>query len=253
VPDWVITPLTAVVLCWILFAAYVQATLPFLENGTVFCQPSSVSPPEIARVSGDFSPRDICSGSFGWVKEGNRYVVTFDVLDPWYDASLATTPEGVAASEFPAGLGYIAGPLKRVIDARYLQPLIEIRPTEKDREETGGNVQIYPLEVRQVGDSRTLFRADFRASRSGELFLFANDAMLPFTEGDFDYRYFYEKSGSGEAVGNRGSACVTVESLETEQLMPTMPIPGSVCEQTGLRGASQAGLGSEHPQGLLLR
>jgi uncharacterized protein (DUF2235 family) len=252
-PDWVISPLTIVVLCWILFAAYVQAALPFLENGTAFCRPSSAAPREIDRVSGDFSPRDVCSGSFGWVKEGNRYVVTFDVLDPWYDASLAATPEGLAASEFPAGLGYIAGPLKRVLNARYLQPVMEIRPTENEREESGGNVQIYPLEVRQVGDSRTLFRADFRAPRGGELFLFVNDAMLPFTGGKFDYRYFYERSGSGDAAGNRGSACVTVESVETEHLGPTMPIPGSVCEQTGLRGGNQARIGSQQVDELLLR
>jgi hypothetical protein len=240
-PDWVITPLTVVVLCWILFAAYVQATLPFLENGTLFCQPSSDSAPEIASVSRDFSPRDVCSESFGWVREGDRYVVTFDVLDPWYDASLATTPEGLSAGEFPWGLGYIAGPLKRVIDARYLQPVLEIRPTGKERDETGGNIQIYPLAVRQVGDSRTLFRADFSAPRSGELFLFVNDAMLPFKEGEFNYRYFYEASGTGDAstLGNRGSACVTVESVETNARSVALPPPASICQKTALRSRGQ--------------
>ena len=236
-PDWVITPLTVVFLCWILFAAYVQAALPSLENGTLFCEPSGAAASEIISVSRDFSPRDVCSESFGWLREGDRYVVTFDVLDPWYDASLATTPEGLSAGELPWGLGYIAAPLKRVIDARYLQPLLEIRPTDKERDEAGDNIQIYPLAVRQVGDSRRLFRADFRAPRSGELFLFVNDAMLPFREGQFNYRYFYELSGTGDAtaLGNRGSACVTVESVETADRAGATAPAGSICDQTAVR------------------
>jgi hypothetical protein len=78
----------------------------------------------------------------------------------------------------------------------------------------GGNVQIYPLPMQQVGDSRDTFRGEFRAARTGELFLFVNDAMLPFTTPiwGFDYRYFYERAGDAAQPGNRGTACVTVES-----------------------------------------
>ena len=112
--------------------------------------------------------------------------------------------------EFPYVFGYLAVPLKRVVNANYLQPLIEIRGAGSSR------VQIYPLLMRQVGDSSTLFRADFKAARSGELFLFVNDAMLPFKDAvrGVDYRYFYEKSGDTSRPGNSGTACVVVESSE---------------------------------------
>jgi uncharacterized protein (DUF2235 family) len=194
--------------------AYVQASLPFLENGTSLCRPSAGTPAAIVRVMRDFSARDLCSDGFGLVREGERYVVTFDVDQPWYDSTLATSPEGLSTGEFPWGLGYFAVPLKRVIDANYLQPLIEIRRTADDHSLLGSNVQVYPLSIRQVGDTRTLFRADFKAARTGELFLFVNDAMLPFTQPvwGFDYRYFYEKSGDTSHPGNRGTACVIVES-----------------------------------------
>ena len=242
-PDWVITPLSLVFLGWLLFSAYVQSALPFLENGAVLCQPSPAAGAAITQVSRDFFPKDLCSQSFGTVNEDDPYVVTFDVLEPWYDASLPTSPEGLAAGEFPWGFGYFAAPLKRVIDARYLQPLIEIRPTDGDHG-IGGNIQIYPLEMRQVGDSRTLFRADFRAPRSGELFIFVNDAMLPFRSapwGEYDYRYFYQSSGTGQWRGNRGSACVTVESDEVEEHADAPKVTGPVCEETTERRADGAG------------
>ena len=105
---------------------------------------------------------------------------------------------------------------------------------------TGGNIQIYPLSVRQVGDSRTLFRADFTAARSGELFLFVNDAMFPFMAplwGRYDYRYFYQASGTGrpDERGNRGTACVTVESADAARGTIAGSSTGPICEQATSR------------------
>ena len=84
-----------------------------------------------------------------------------------------------------------------------------------------------------------LQRAAFTAAREGELFLFVNDAMIPLTGprwGRYDYRYFYQSSGTtpGE-LGNRGSACVTIEAAAAgEAAMPAAPA-GSVCAETALR------------------
>jgi len=221
-PDWVIMPLTVVALGWVFFGAYVQARLPFLESNAALCRPSD-APAALVRAARGFSTRDLCSESFGLVREGERYIVTFSVGEAWYDSTLATSPEGLPSGEFPWGLGYVALPWKRVIDAHYLQPLIEIRRVGDDRSWFGRSVQVYPLSMRQVGDSRTLFRADFRAARNGELFLFVNDAVIPFTQPvlGFDYRYFYEN--------NRGTACVMVESDASANGARTVPLPDSGC------------------------
>jgi uncharacterized protein (DUF2235 family) len=215
-PDGVITPLLALLLAGGVFAAYVQAVLPFLENSALLCQPSATPPPAIVSASHAFRTADLCSPSFGSVTAGERYIVTFDVDEPWADATLATSPEGLPSSDFPWGLGYLAAPLKRVIGAHYLQPLFEIRPRD-DGQALAGNVHIYPLVVRQVGDSRRRFRGEFKAARHGELFLFVNDAMLPFRTapiGRFDYRYFYQVSGAAPG-GNHGTARVTVDAAAT--------------------------------------
>ena len=237
-PDWIFAPLTVALFAWIAFAAYTQTALPFLENGTVLCRPSPAGGTEIVRSARDFRTRDVCSESFGLVQDGHRYLVTFDVVDPWYDASLPATPEGISAGRFPWGLGYVAGPFKRVIDAHYLQPLFEIRPTD------GGNIHIYRLSAQPVGDSRTLFQAEFTAARSGELFLFVNDAMIPFTAPrwrQYDYRYFYQASGSGQADarGNRGTACVVIESADATQGTLAAPSAGPICDQAFRRSSRQ--------------
>ena len=54
-------------------------------------------------------------------------------------------------------------------------------------------------------------RAEFTAERSGELMLFANDAVMPFEMGRFRRDFFYTQSAGG---GNFGSACVTIERLD---------------------------------------
>jgi hypothetical protein len=241
-PDWIVAPVTVAAFLWMASAAFTQTALPFLENGTLLCQPSPTAVPAISRVARDFSTADVCSKSFGLVLDGHRYVVTFEVGDDaWYDANLPASPEGVSAGQFPWGLGYLAAPFKRVIDAHYLQPLLEIRPTN-DRHLIGGNIQIYPLSVRQVGDSRTQFRANFTAAREGELFLFVNDAMLPLTNprwGPYDYRYFYKHSGRGQERGNRGTACATVEWADAaEGPLPVAPA-NSICEKVATRRAAE--------------
>ncbi|HVQ13295.1 MAG TPA: hypothetical protein VMS40_06880, partial [Vicinamibacterales bacterium] len=76
------------------------------------------------------------------------------------------------------------------------------------------------------------------------LFLFVNDAMLPFTGsrwGEHDYRYFYQFSGgeNDRERGNRGSACVTIESAEAKNQAPS-PSLDPICHQTALRRTGTA-------------
>jgi hypothetical protein len=182
-----------------------------------------------------------------------RYVVTFDVVKPWSDGTIATNPEGLSAGDFPVGLGYFGMPFKRVINARYLLPIRAIRPARDENRWFERNVQIYPVPVGAVGDSVTMFRSEFTAERTGELFLFANDAMIPLTSGiwgRFDYRFFYEVSGSGPAEqrGNHGSACVTVGRAGAAERPGDLSLPTSVCGQAASREAAQAAATKTLPQ-----
>ena len=228
---------------WFGLALYTQARLPFLENGTALCRPSAGAAADVSSVTRDFLTRNVCGESFGRISETHRYAVTFDVVDPWYDRSLATNPAGLAAGDLPWGFGFAAAPFKRAIDARYLQPVLAVLPDSRSTF-FDENIQIYPLELSAVGDSVTLYRAEFVAPRTGELFIFVNDAMIPL-EGLLNYRYFYESSGFGpvETRGNRGSACVTVERVSAAARPVSAPPSGSICGQAAARNAEHAQAG----------
>ncbi|HUQ89169.1 MAG TPA: DUF2235 domain-containing protein [Vicinamibacterales bacterium] len=230
-PNWIVTPLLFIITMWVGLALYAQAALPFLENGNALCRPTRGGAPEITSAMRDFLTRNVCSDSFGGIVQDHRYVVTFDVVDPWYDSSLATNPSGLAVADFPWGLGYAAAPFRRVLNARYLQPVFAVRPDDRHTW-FDENIQIYPLELRAVGDSVTLYRTEFIAPRSGQLFIFVNDAMLPLGR-LLNQRYFYESSGWGPegTRGNRGTACVTVERVSVAEPPLATPPHGSVCGQ----------------------
>jgi hypothetical protein len=239
-PNLIVTPLLLVLSFWLGLALYTQATLPFLENGTTLCRPSPGGAAESAPVMRDFLTRNVCSESFGRIVESQRYVVTFDVVDPWYDGQLATSPLGLGLGDFPWGLGYAAAPFRRVIDARFLQPVLAVLPDAKHTW-FDENIQIYPVELSAVGDSATLYRAEFVAPRSGELFIFVNDAMIPL-QGLLNLRYFYESLGWGheDTRGNRGSACATVERVSVAEGPVSAPVAGSICGQAAARNAEHA-------------
>jgi uncharacterized protein (DUF2235 family) len=248
-PDVVFGPLLVAAVTWIGLSLYTQMALPGLENGTELCTPAKPPLHSLTGIRRDFKTSDRCSSSLGRVQKGQRYVVTLDVVDQWYDGSLPATPEGIEARAFPWGLGYLAVPLRRVVDAAYLQPIVEIRP----RRLRGlfGNVRIEMLGVGTEGDSPNLYRGEFVARKSGELFLFANDAMLPRRPSrlfsDFDYDYFYKRSGSGpiEERGNRGTACLTVEAAEVAGQPMGPPPADSVCAKAVARAAETAKVSAE--------
>jgi hypothetical protein len=179
------------------------------------------------------------------VTKKGHYVVTLDVVKQWKDGSLAASPLGLKASDYRLGLGYLGVPLRRVVDAAYLQPIVEIRPAG-----VGGwfgkAVRIDMLNVSNQGDSPNLYRGEFEASKDGELFVFVNDAMLPPLPSsilpDYDYSYFYKKSGgpSEDERGNHGTACLTVEAAEVAGEPMGPPPPLSACADAAARTAESA-------------
>jgi len=212
---------------WALLAIYTQITLPGLERSQTLCR-SSERAATLENVRRDFDVRRLCNTTGMRVERGQRYIVTFEMVDPWFDGDYPATPEGLAAGTMRWGVGYAGVPLRRVVDAGYLQPLIEIRPADGEASIIR-NVFIYPLSPTQQGEAPSLYRAEFTAERSGELFLFANDSMLPVSPGwgGFDHRFFYERSGdpfrADAPRGNRGTACVTLQRADFSAAPPEAP------------------------------
>ena len=147
---------------------------------------------------GVFSCNNICWSSGLEVRKGKRYQITIkmDEKNPWQDDTISTGLAGFGHEKMtPAmnpGLGF-----RRHMREPWFKPIARIGSEGSDE---------YPLNPVDGGvlnpEAKELV-AEIKARRSGELFLFVNDAVLPIP-GWFDY--FYRN--------NRGKAAVTIRPLE---------------------------------------
>jgi uncharacterized protein (DUF2235 family) len=213
---WHVMPnlLGPVMLVLLLFGGlsiYTQARLSMLERGDDLCQPSDpANLRPLLRAVSEFRTNRLCNTTGASVEETVRYAITFSVTAPWSDGRMPPAAQATPAGA-DATMRNLAGiPLRRVMTARYLQPLIEIRPPPREQG-IFPNVYIFPLSLTEIRPGANIYRAEFTAVRSGELMLFANDAVMPFEVGRFGRDYFYTQSAGG---GNFGSACVTIERLD---------------------------------------
>ena len=190
--------LMVALIAWAVLAVWTQIRLPAVEEGDAFCTSRS-APAARDLVRLDFATDRPCVATGMRVLAGEKYVVTFEVDKPWADGGYETDPRGAGA--FGIGpAGPFGVPLRRVINADYLQPVAAVR-VEADGER---RVHMDALELEPVAGSTTHYWVELEIARDGELFLFANDAALP---EPFRHDFFYR----GSPGRNTGTACVTIE------------------------------------------
>ena len=156
-----------------------------------------------------FKTSETCHAVGRTVDKGRRYRVWFGVDHAWFDASHATNPRGLRARDLGA-VGIIGGPFRRVIEANYLQPVIEIRGSAQPWRID--SVHIDPLELEEQGPG--LYAGVFTAPQSGELFIFPNDVVALGAPALF----YTSRYGI-----NSGSAQMTIERLEEAPVTAIRP------------------------------
>jgi hypothetical protein len=202
---------------WLFAGLTTQLLLPSLERGNTFCQmpPTATHLPDGATLQNvRFQTRATCISPNLWVKKGERYRITFNPTDAWFDGSHPAPISGLEAGDHLFPVGYLGVPFRRVVAANYLQPVVEIR-RRKEEAEWFGEVYMYSLSLQfnvNTGDHR----AEFEATQDGALLLFANDSIVPLVFNNW-HRYFYLKSGDPpphkSEAGNHGEALVTIQRL----------------------------------------
>jgi uncharacterized protein (DUF2235 family) len=142
------------------------------------------------------------------VKRGHRYEIAVQIVQPWTDAGLEVVPTGSRAGVHLQGIhvegsrlkrfGQAVGiPYRRLVDGRYLQPIVKLRAYDN----TAGIVpQTVVHLLNPVTNGDGTYTDQFDAPEDGELFFFVNDAAF-LSEHD----YFY--------ANNHGSAWVTISDL----------------------------------------
>lgn len=209
------------VLLWAAAVAAAQLRLSGGEDRVLLCR-RDAPPGPIFETGNPCNPTGVKVG------RGLTYEIRFYVQEPWQDGSdknNATTPEGIEAGRFPYKLGYVGAPFRRVINARYLQPLAAVsrrKPNFTTVDIT--TVHITALEPVAAGPNEWV--SEFTAPATGQLSLFANDAVPPWP---FDADHFYRGSDSS---GNRGTACVAISMKRDGKLVPIV-----TCESTCVRAA----------------
>jgi hypothetical protein len=202
-PDFVFLPVILLVALWLGVAGATQAYLPWLEAGPALCASAGPAPPSLTLpYTSLFTPATPCHPVGRQVEQDRRYRVELrvDAAQPWFDGGHPTDPKGLRARDLGLA-GILGAPFRRVIEANFLQPVVEIRQPPGSWRIT--NAHITPLELDEK--ERRLFVGEFKAGVTGELFLFANDAVSLHDPG-----YFY----ASRRGRNLGQATLSITPLE---------------------------------------
>jgi uncharacterized protein (DUF2235 family) len=184
-------------------AAVAQVRLGWGEGRGLFeCRDDAGSP-------ANFRTAEPCNRMGVRVVRNETYEVRFHVLETWRDGDdprNAADPLGIAAMDLrPWGAGPAGALLRRVIGARYLQPIVAI--------ETDAYPAVHMMKLGLTRQRDGSYSGEFTAAADGRLNMFANDAVPAFGSPS----YFYDGSPS---AANRGSACVAISRREGDGLVP---------------------------------
>jgi T6SS, Phospholipase effector Tle1-like, catalytic domain len=155
-----------------------------------------------------FELKDLCAATGYLLQDGARYRIWIDTSEDWADNEIKTDVEG-----FSRWWLYGAIPFRRWLAEPWFKPIARIG--------THGNDEypIEPLVPFAAGSPKRLLATEIQARRSGELFLYVNDAVMfypsrwcGFEKGPLGIRCeFYSN--------NHGTAVVKIQRIEA----PPMP------------------------------
>lgn len=198
---WQVLPLIVGWVLWLLIlyavtAAFTQFHLLFDEARARNCAapaPAAGTGAVLMRTS------DLCTRLGTTVTKGQRYLLTLKVEEEWKDGGPWARTRYSASPDSPPALPFYADipgqPLRRVMSARWLEPVIRIR---WKRPSIGHGTYIFRLGLKPVPGSPGCYGSEFEAKRDGALAAFVNDVRLPLDGGMF-YRT------------NQGSAWIRVK------------------------------------------
>jgi len=170
--------------------------------------------PVTGNAKTSFETRTLCKATGLAVERNKSYRITLVVTDPWEDGhrfdqpdperakGIETGPQGFGTEKMTSAM-WLGLPIRRLVGSNWFATVIrignrgfgEIVPSYERRESPGCQCP-----------ATTSYTATFRARKSGELFVYVNDAVIG-VPGYFDYFY---------TLNNKGKADLTLELLQEE-------------------------------------
>ena len=178
------------------------------------CVPSQNPParPVTGSAMAKFETRTLCSATGLAVERNKTYRITLAVTDPWEDGHKFGEPNAEKARGIetdPRGFGFekmrpvmaLGVPTRRLLSSNWFATIIRIG-------NRGFGEIVLPYDRKESPPcqcpSTTSYTAQFRARKSGELFVYVNDTVIGIP-GYFDVFY---------TSNNKGKADLTLELLE---------------------------------------
>jgi hypothetical protein len=249
--------LMASVILYVPLVGLTQASIQLEEPAHFFCaeqQPAGLH--ALGRAEFMFDTRSRCVSPGLKVKEGQVYEIVFQLPlqdngepAPWWDKGRASSPGSLTRVRASGFWQFLGMPMRRVIEASYLQPLAQIAamdeaaaPVPPSRGVAAkrwlphfDRINVSKLDLTADADWPELYRTRFKAPLSGSLHLYANDAQLPFGWG----RGFYRN--------NCGVARVTVTHiLPRRKGVPPQPLIGEPGDPLPLPDCARKRLAGKH-------
>ena len=203
----VLPSIAGVVAGWAIVGGVTQAVFALMGSGGFVLMNSTwhvCAAAEGSRVTagtlakGTFPTDSICWPTGVKVREGKRYRITMTIDDnnPWKDGDNIYPGVGGFGVGRMTPFMYPGLLFRRLLAEPWFKPIARIGAHGNDE---------YPLnpgDLSSPDEGSTKLVADITARRSGELFLFVNDAVLPVPN---SWQYFYNN--------NHGTATVSVEPV----------------------------------------
>lgn len=227
-----------------------QASIQYEEASHFFCASEKRAHlRDFYRADFMFDTKNPCVAPRLFVEKGQAYEIVFElpvkdgVPVPWLDLDVPSKPGMLTRVPASGPIQISAMPMRRVIEASYLQPIAQINKIEnpwprwfpawlRDRLPELDRVNDTELDLKQDQDWPELYRARFTPDYDGSLHLFGNEAQLPFGGG----RWLYDN--------NCGIARVTITRIvprrrhvEAQELVtePGDPIEVPKCAEDWLQ------------------
>lgn len=184
----VILPVVAgVAAIWLIAAGVTQIVFALMDSAGAVCA-------DDAGMRDRFTPDAVCWSSGVPLERGVTYRITLRVedADRWTDSGIVAGVNGFGREKMTWPM-YFGLPLRRYVTEPWFRPIARIGARGSDE---------YVLKSGHGGNGDGALVAEITARRSGELFLFVNDAVLPVPNA---WQAFYGN--------NTGSAGVTVEPV----------------------------------------
>jgi hypothetical protein len=180
----VLPPVAGVITLVFILAGINHFTFGFIESWGGVCELTAAPLKQNTPATVIFQTKALCQASGIELTKGKQYQLIMTINDGWKDNEIPADTTGVNPDQGALAL-YLGLPFRRHWTEPWFRPIARIG-------ETGSDVYILePQGLEPPGQPANKLMHEFTARRTGELFLYVNDAVLPIPK---EWQTFYSNN-----------------------------------------------------------